>query len=65
MTFLRTFDEIEPTPWTLPVSADAQIDPTDRFNGPGHLGLEVAVATSVRKPLVAELRSVWKAREVI
>ena len=63
MAFLGTFDEIEPTPWTLPVSADAQIEPTERFTGPGHLGLEVAVATSARKPLVAELRSVWKARE--
>ena len=63
MAFLGTFDEIEPTPWTLPVSADAQIEPTERFNGPGHLGLEVAVATSARKPRVADLRSVWKTRE--
>ena len=63
MTFLGAFDEVEPTPWRLPPSSDAQIEPTERFNGPGHLGLEVAVATSARKPLVAELRSVWKARE--
>jgi hypothetical protein len=63
MTFLGAFDEVEPTPWTLPPSADAQIEPTERFKGPGHLGLEVAVATSARKPLVPEIRSVWKARE--
>ncbi len=59
MTFLDAFDEVEPTPWTLPPSADAQIEPTERFKGPGHLGLEVAVATSARKPLVPEIRSVW------
>ena len=63
MTFLGAFNEVEPTPWTLPSAAEAEIEPTERFNGPGHLGLEVAVATSSRKPFVAELRSVWKARE--
>ena len=63
MTFLSAFDEVEPSPWKLPASAEAEIEPTERFTGPGHLGLEVAVATSSRKPLVPELRSVWKARE--
>ena len=63
MTFLSAFDGVEPSPWKLPASAEAEIEPTERFTGPGHLGLEVAVATSSRKPLVAELRSVWKARE--
>jgi len=63
MTFLSAFDEVESSPWKLPASAEAEIEPTERFTGPGHLGLEVAVATSSRKPLVPELRSVWKARE--
>ena len=53
MACLGTFDKIEPTPWTLPVSADAQIEPTERFTGPGHLGLETVQFPVTAKTIIS------------
>lgn len=58
--FLRSRADVRP--WTLPAGAPAGLRPVGLYLGEGRLPLEVAVASAVRTPGVAQLRELWHAR---
>ncbi len=55
--------DLEPLVWSRPDGAPEAITPSVLFLGQGDYGLEVAVATSERRPTAEQIRKLWTARQ--